>query len=340
MMPRLNSVEEYERAARQRLSNRLVNYIFRGAESESTLKRNLESFTKYSLRRRVLQEINQVETSASYFGGKIKSSLPFFPSCINVSPMYSRALADLLRVSETFETPIFVSDVAIKPSYNVSDIPKMVPETSPLVWQIYFREGNSEECIKQASLAKSWGYKGIAVTVDAELNIKLGYGIQNDLSSTDFSIVSEDMVRRLRRATSLPFILKGIMTPEDAERSVELGADGIVVSNHGGRILDEGEASLDALPEIVRQLKSKKKTRNTEIFFDGGIRRGTDILKALALGARGCLIGRPMFWGLAVNRKTGAADVMRILRDELVRSAALCGVKSTASIDSRVIKRA
>ena len=337
-MPRLNSVEEYERAARQKLSNRLVNYIFRGAESESTLKRNLEAFSKYALRRRVLQEITRVDTTSSYFGGKIKSSLPFFPSCINVSPMYSRALPDLLRVSETFETPIFVSHVAIEPGYNVSEIPKLVPKTS-LVWQIYFRDGNNEECIKQASLAKSWGYKGIAVTVDAELNVKLGYGIQNDLSSTNFSIVTEVLIRRLRSATSLPLALKGIMTPEDAERSVELGADGIVVSNHGGRILDEGEASLDALPEIVRHLKSKKKSRNTEIFFDGGIRRGTDILKALALGAKGCLIGRPMFWGLAVNRKTGPADVMNILRDELVRAAALCGVKRTASIDANVVKR-
>ena len=95
------------------------------------------------------------------------------------------------------------------------------------------------------------------------------------------------------------------MTHEDAELAVESGADGVVISNHGGRTMDHGQATIEVLPEIVKRLKSKKKTRNTEIFIDGGIRRGTDILIALALGARGCLIGRPMLWGLAADHDNG-----------------------------------
>ena len=194
--------------------------------------------------------------------------------------------------------------------------------------------------MKQAKLAKSWGYKGIAVTVDAELNVKLGYGIPNDLSSTQFLRVTREIVRRLRESTQLPLVVKGIMAPEDAELAIELGADGIVVSNHGGRILDEGEAALAVLPEIVRHLKSKKRTRSAEVFFDGGIRRGTDILKALALGAKGCLIGRPIFWGLAIDRKKGASDIMRILNEELLRAALLCGVTQITRVSSSILRKA
>ncbi|MGI0079056.1 MAG: alpha-hydroxy acid oxidase, partial [Nitrososphaerales archaeon] len=155
-----------------------------------------------------------------------------------------------------------------------------------------------------------------------------------------FVPVTRKIVRTLRESTSLPLIVKGIMVPEDAELAVELGADGIVVSNHGGRILDEGEATLDVLPEIVRDLKSKRRYRRAEVFFDGGIRKGTDILKALALGAKGCLIGRPIFWGLAVNNKDGPLDIMRILSEELTRAAALCGVASIAKVDSSVLRTA
>ena len=332
-------MEEYEKIARSVLSQRLTDYIFRGAESETTLRRNVEAFSKYALRRRVLQEIDAVDTRTSYFDGRIKSSLPFFPSCINVSPMYPKALFDLLAVSKSYRTPIFISHLAIEPHFEISKLPSLVPETSPLIWQIYFRKGNIDLCLKQVKLAKEWGYKGITVTVDAELNVKLGYGIANDLSSTRFVRVSPKILRMLRESTPLPLVVKGIMTSEDAELAVELGADGIVVSNHGGRILDEGQATLDVLPEIVHHLKSKRKTRSAEVFFDGGIRRGTDILKALALGAKGCLIGRPIFWGLAVNRKRGPPDVMRILDEELVRAAALCGVSRIARVNSTILRK-
>ena len=141
-------------------------------------------------------------------------------------------------------------------------------------------------------------------------------------------------IRKIRKATSLPLIVKGIMTPEDAEVAIENGADGIDVSNHGGRSMDCGEASIEALPKVVEHLKRKKATRNAEIFFDGGIRKGTDIIKALALGARGCLIGRPYFWALAVDRKNGAERVTNILKAELVRTAALCGIRDLSKVDT------
>ncbi len=336
----LNSVEEYEKKARELLSNRLTNYIFRGTESEGTLERNLKAFSTYALRRRVFQAIEKVDTRASFFDGRIRSSLPFFPGCINVSPMYPKALLDILKVSQTFETPIFISHLSIEPPLHISKLPSLVPDSSPLIWQIYLRKGEEELCLKQAKLAKSWGYRAITLTVDVEMSVKLKNGTPNDLSSIEFISVAPKHVKRLRQATQLPFIIKGVMTHEDAELAIELGADGIIISNHGGRTLDQGQATLEVLPEIVRYLKSKKMTRSAEIFFDGGIRRGTDILKALALGAKGCLIGRPIFWALAVSRNHGPSDVLRILKDELERAATLCGVTSTSNVNQSILRKA
>jgi isopentenyl diphosphate isomerase/L-lactate dehydrogenase-like FMN-dependent dehydrogenase len=335
----LNSIREYEKEARRKLNPRLISYIFYGTESETTLERNIRAFSSYALRRRVFQAITLVDTRTSYFHDRMYSSLPFFPSCINVRPMYPTALLDILRISQSFETPIFVSDLNMEPPIELSRLPSLVPKNNPLVWQIYLHKGQEDASFKKAKLAESWGYKGIALTVDVEMGVKVRDGVPSDLVSEEFVSVTTEHLRQLRRATRLPIIAKGIMAAEDAELAIESGADGIVVSNHGGRTLDEGQASLDVLPEIVKHLKSKSATRGAEIFFDGGIRRGTDILKALALGARGCLIGRPLFWGLAVDKRHGPSEVMRILKEEMLRAATLCGVRSTSGVDQSILRK-
>ena len=127
-------------------------------------------------------------------------------------------------------------------------------------------------------------------------------------------------------------ILKGIMDAEDAEIAVRSGADAIIVSNHGGRQLDTTFATVEVLPEVVEAAQGR-----IEVYVDGGIRRGTDILKALALGARSVLIGRPVFWGLAVDGEAGAKEVLQILRDELDLAMAMCGKPTIADIDRSVI---
>src|SRR5438094_401106 len=124
----------------------------------------------------------------------------------------------------------------------------------------------------------------------------------------------------LRSLTSLPIVLKGILTAEDALLAVQHGVDGIIVSNHGGRQLDSVSASIEALPEVVEAVDG-----HCEVYLDGGIRRGTDILKALALGARAVLVGRPILWGLAVNGQEGASHVLELLRAELELAMALAG---------------
>jgi len=335
---KLNSVEDYELEAKKLLRPEILNYVYGGTETGSTLQRNRLGFEEYLLRRRVLQNIEKVDTQVSYFAGRIESELPFFPACINVAPMYPKALLDLLKISRSFKVPILVSDIAIADGLEVSKIPGLVSGDSQLIWQIYVLNENYNTIFEQARKAEQWGYVGLVVTVDANLNVKIGDEIPPMVRERFFYNLKLSDIKRLRKATSLPFIVKGIMTAEDAVLAVENGAEGIVVSNHGGRIMDCGESSIEVLPSIVKQLRSKKSTRKTEIFFDGGIRRGTDILKALALGARGCLIGRPLFSAITVDRENGAEHVMSILKDELVRSAYLCGVSDLSKVSRKILK--
>jgi isopentenyl diphosphate isomerase/L-lactate dehydrogenase-like FMN-dependent dehydrogenase len=136
----------------------------------------------------------------------------------------------------------------------------------------------------------------------------------------------------LRSLTSLPIVLKGILTAEDALLAVEHGVNGIVVSNHGGRQLDSASASVEVLPEVVEAVAGR-----CEVYLDGGIRRGTDVLKALALGARAVLVGRPILWGLAVKGAEGVSHVLNLLRSELELAMVLAGRPTIASIDSSLV---
>lgn len=337
----LNSIDEFEIEAKKVLTPELVNYIYGGTESGATLERNRAGFGNYLLKRRVLRDIEkEVKTDYSYFGGKIKGELPFFPACVNTTPLYPKAILDILRVAKRFKSPIWVSDIAITAGLDASEIPAMVPADVPLIWQLYIFEENYDTIFKRAKLAQHYGYRALAVTVDADLNVKIGNEIPPEIRDRDFHITTTAEIRKLRDAVDIPFIVKGIMTTEDAIVAVENGADGIVISNHGGRILDGAQSSIEALPKIVKQLKSKKSTRKTEIFFDGGIRRGADILKALALGARGCLIGRPILSGISVDRENGAERVMTILKEELTRAAFLCGIDDLSDVSGKILVEA
>jgi 4-hydroxymandelate oxidase len=141
----------------------------------------------------------------------------------------------------------------------------------------------------------------------------------------------------LRSITELPVVVKGIVRPDDALRAADAGVAGIVVSNHGGRQLDTSPPTIEVLPEIADALKSRG--HGMEVFVDGGVRRGTDVLKALALGARVVLVGRPVLWGLAADGEAGAAWVLRHLRDELDLAMALAGAPTLADITRDLVRR-
>jgi 4-hydroxymandelate oxidase len=205
--------------------------------------------------------------------------------------------------------------------------------------------------------AKEAGYKAVCVTLDSQWPPKRERNIRNNYRRTrgvnypkdgaqiprpagragegsDPAATWKDL-EWIKSATDLPVVAKGIMTGEDVEFCAEVGADAVIVSNHGGRHLDNTLATIEVLSEAVAAAKGRR-----EIFLDGGIRRGADVVKALALGAKAVFIGRPLFWGLAVDGEQGVVRVLNILREEIEITMAKCGRPTIASIDSTAVVKA
>jgi isopentenyl diphosphate isomerase/L-lactate dehydrogenase-like FMN-dependent dehydrogenase len=206
-------------------------------------------------------------------------------------------------------------------------------------FQLYWGPDRSkvQELVDRAVAA---GYRAIVVTVDLpevgrrERDLRTGFETPASLNAvTDNSLTWRDL-DWLRSHTALPILVKGVLTAEDAVLATEAGVDGIVVSNHGGRQLDGVAASLDALPEVVEAAGER-----AEILLDGGVRRGTDVVKALALGARAVLVGRAALYGLAVDGADGVERVLGLLREEVELTLALCGCPSPEEVTRAHIGR-
>jgi 4-hydroxymandelate oxidase len=161
----------------------------------------------------------------------------------------------------------------------------------------------------------------------------LGSGLATYVSTFIDPAISWRDVDWLRGVSKLPLVIKGIVRPDDARRAIEMAVEGIVVSNHGGRQLDTSPATLDALPHVVEAVDGR-----AEVYLDGGVRRGVDVVKALALGARAALVGRPVLWGLAVDGERGVSCVLEIFREELDNAMGLCGCTSVGEIDASLLQ--
>ena len=208
-------------------------------------------------------------------------------------------------------------------------------------WQLYVFEDREETNAMLARVVDA-GYDALCLTVDVPVlglrhrdtrhGFRLAIGPPSSRLPFDAMLTWDDIGWIRERTPGMPLLLKGIVTAEDAELAVAAGVDGIVVSNHGGRQLDGSPAGLTALIEVAGAVAGR-----VPVLMDGGIRRGTDVVKALALGAEAVLVGRPALWGLAVGGEDGVADVLRILRDELVNAMALCGCGSVAEITSALV---
>jgi isopentenyl diphosphate isomerase/L-lactate dehydrogenase-like FMN-dependent dehydrogenase len=219
--------------------------------------------------------------------------------------------------------------------------------TGPLWFQLYiwtFRQ--AEELVRRAEAA---GYRALVLTVDLpemgnrERDRRNELHLHNDIMRTAYELEADavsilntltwDTIDWLRERTTLPILLKGILTAEDAVLAAEHGVAGVIVSNHGARQLDTAIPSIEALPEVVEAVAGR-----CEVYVDGGIRRGTDVLKALALGARAVLLGRPILWGLAARGEEGVAHVLELLRAELALDMALAGCPTLASVTRSLIR--
>jgi 4-hydroxymandelate oxidase len=353
---------DYESLALQHLSQMAFDYYASGAWDEVTLRDNRSAFDRFRLRPKMLVDVSNRDLTTTILGHILQ-----FP--LLIAPMAFQCLANpegeiaTARAAAKAGVGMILSTLATKSIEEVATV-GINSSPAPLNWfQLYIHRdrGLTQALIERAYSA---GYKALCLTVDAPLlgrrerdqrnhfslpsgmqlaNISSlsGLGIPHNDSESDLftyfahqldpSITWKDL-DWIQSISPLPLVLKGILRADDAVRAVEAGAKAIIVSNHGGRQLDGAIASLNALPEVVDAVAG-----SADVLVDGGIRRGTDVLKALALGAKAVLLGRPILWGLAVAGEEGVAHVLQLLRDEIDVSMALCGCRGIQDIEPSLL---
>lgn len=355
----LLNVHDYERVARERLPATTWHYYSGGAHDEVTLRANRDALDRLALRPRVLVGVSVRSTRARVLGADLAMPVLVAPTAFQrlACDDGERATA---RAAAAADTAMILSTLSTTP---VEDVVREAG-AAPVWFQLYVYR-DREQTTALVRRAEDAGCRALVVTVDAPLlgrrerDVRGGFHLPEHLhaenltggrfrdlpraggnsslavyfeSLIDASLTWRD-VEWLRRTTPLPIVLKGILRGDDAARAADAGAAGVVVSNHGGRQLDGAVASIDALPEVAESVAGR-----AEVFFDGGARRGGDVIKALALGARAVLLGRPILYGLAVDGADGAARVLSILREELDHAMALCGAPDVASITRDLVR--
>jgi isopentenyl diphosphate isomerase/L-lactate dehydrogenase-like FMN-dependent dehydrogenase len=345
----LINCRDWERAARDVLDPGVYGYYAGGAGDEHTLRDNRRAFRRRRLRPRMLVDVSSVTTEASVLGAPVSLPVLVAPTALHklANPEGERATA---RAAARAGTVMCLSTIA---TATPTEVAEAAPEGRRWFQVYVFRDrGVTRSFVAEA---EAHGYEALVLTVDAPLfghrerDLRTGFEVPPEYAVPSFSAavggpvaataaeIAEQFdptlswrdVEQLSAESSVPLLVKGVLTAEDAVLAREHGAAGVVVSNHGGRQVDGVPASLDALPEVVEAVGDE-----LEVLVDGGVRRGTDVVVALALGARAVLVGRPVLWGLAVAGEEGAFRVLRLLRAELERALALCGCPSPADVTS------
>ncbi|MGZ4292003.1 MAG: alpha-hydroxy acid oxidase [Gaiellaceae bacterium] len=342
------NVWDYEQLAAERLEPGAHGYYAGGAGDELTLRSNVAAYTRWQLRPRVLVDVTGCTTATEVLGHELSMPLVVAPVAFQ-RVAHPDGEVGMARAAVAAGTAMCLSTLA-------TSTPAQVAETGVLRWfQLYvFRdEGVTRELVRQAVDA---GFSALVLTVDApvvgrrERDFRTGFTIPPEIRVAAlgqggvtpleaFSLMSQSVswhdVERLAADSGLPVVVKGVLTHEDAKLACEHGAAGIVVSNHGGRQLDGVSATIDALPEVVEAVAGR-----LPVLLDGGIRRGSDVVKALALGAEAVLAGRAPLWGLGAGGEEGARHVLELLRDEILLALQLVGCTSPADVTRDRIERA
>ncbi len=333
----IQTATNYLSYAKNHLDKQIWKYLASGAGQELSLNRNRISFENINLIPRPLSNVVGGNTQIELFGQSFKHPIVLAPLAYQrLFHPDGEAASAMAAVAQNGQ--MVVSSLA---SQTVESIIKAADQA--LWFQLYWQVDRAST-LRLAKRAIHAGYSAIMFTVDAPVKqatmslpngisaINLESAITLPHQPSGYSIVFDgwmkqaptwDDVQWLRDQINIPLIIKGILHTEDAEKCVELGCDAIVVSNHGGRVLDSAPSSLQMLPAITRKLSGK-----TKVLFDSGIRNGQDAFKALALGADAVMIGRPYIWGLATCGALGVAHVIRLMRDELEMTMALTGIKN------------
>ena len=350
------NLHEYEVAARALLPPMVVDYVAGGSCDESTLRGNRAAFDRWRLLPRVLRGLREAATATTMLGQEVALPVLIAPSGLHRLAHEEGELATARGAREA-GTIYTMSTAATVPMEEVA------PEAGPWWFQLYVFSDReiTRDLVLRAAAA---GASALVVTVDVPLlgrreadernaftlpdgvtmaNLgrpeyqrfpagDAGSGLPRYIGATWEPALTWDDIDWLASLSPLPVIPKGILHPQDAVLAFEHGARAVIVSNHGGRQLDSAVASLDALPAVVEAVDGRGET-----LVDGGVRRGTDVVKALALGARAVLIGRPTFWGLAVGGAAGVRHVLDLLRAELALDLMLCGAASPEAVTRELV---
>jgi len=346
------NVLELEEIARRKLPREAFDYYASGADDEIALRRNREAFERRAIHHRVLVDVSSRHTKTRVLGVEVAMPVLVAPTAFHGMACEHGELATA-RAARGAGTAMILSSLS---NTDVEDVAEEHPDAT--FFQLYVYR-DREATVGLVRRAEEAGCKALVLTVDAPLLgrrerdvrnafalpqglhvknlVPAGYGDlakhigESGLAAYFASLIDPALswadVDWLRSITSLPIAIKGIVRVDDAKRARDAGASAIVVSNHGGRQLDASPATLDVLAPIADAVG-----REVEILIDGGVRRGADVIKALALGARAVLVGRPILWGLAWDGERGARFVLDTLRRELDLAMALAGCPTLGSI--------
>jgi 4-hydroxymandelate oxidase len=337
---------DYEAAANRKLPRSTQDFVAGGAADEITIRWNREAYDRIALKPRVLVDVNHVDTRVKLLGLDLPHPILLAPGAYQ-KLLYKQGETATARGAGRAEAVFVVSSNA---TVSIEEIARVA--TAPLWLQLYAQSdpGRNSEIIERAQAA---GCRALVVTVDTpvigprnreqrggfklpkHMNLPMNPQNQKERKQGSHKRVSLTWkeIEAFRALAKIPVVLKGILHPDDADEAAKRGMDGVLVSNHGGRNLDTAPATISALPAIVDKVGGR-----IPVLVDGGIRRGTDVVKALAEGAAAVLIGRSYMYGLAVAGAQGVADVVRILRTELEMAMALVGRPKISDLDRSVLR--
>jgi 4-hydroxymandelate oxidase len=340
------SLAEYEILAQQRLTHPAWEYINSGSADENTVRWNVEALTRMRLKPSVMVDVSKIDTRTNLFGHEM-------PHPIMVAPTSSHFLAHCEGEIATARGAGAAGAVMVASTLSNCGVEEILrAATGPVWFQLYADDdrGKTRHLIERA---EAIGCRALCITTDLPWiyarnreahivrqvpqlpfpNINFTGGpASTGLKTWGYRNLSWTDVEWIQSFCRLPVLLKGILNPEDADRAAKAGASGIIVSNHGGRSLDTLPASIDALPAVAEKIAGR-----IPVLMDGGIRRGTDVLKAIANGAAAVLLGRPILYGLGIGGAEGVQRVIEILRTEFEAAMALTGRTSIAAIDRSIL---
>ena len=330
------SLQEIVAKARKNLTQDLWDHLSGGSDSETSLWRNRQALDSLALRQRVLVDVRKIDISTTLLGQKLTSPVFLAPVGGFVGFAHPLGVVNVAKAAVAHGTTAFVSTAA-KP--GLEEAAQAV--NKPLIFQLYVRADRKwvEDILDRAKAA---GYRALCVCVDRnyygrrERDIISRAAVREGFGDPSFQMGLQwkDLVW-MKQHWKVPLIVKGVATAEDARLSVEHGADVVYVSNHGGRQLDHGQATIEVLPEVVAAVDGR-----AEILWDGGVLRGTDVVKAIALGARAVGVGKMLGWALAAAGQAGLKRMLELMDVEVRTAMGLMGVTSLSQLNPSWVRPA